>query len=384
AGSGATGATVQFTVTGDTNPALFSVPPVLDAATGNLTFTPAANQVGTAQITVVLQRSDGAQSAPQSFNVVLDAVPTANADVYVLSTSSTSGASASTGVLANDVSPDGHALQAVIVNQPLYGSLTLGADGSFSYTPDSAFRGLDRFSYEDQNGAATSGPVTVTLISSQASIVDKLYHQVLNRAADDAGLQYWTGQIMQGQQYGIIAEGIFLSDERLTPIITHYYQQFLLRQPDAQGLSYWMGIWRRDGGPENVVAGMISSPEFYGEAGNTNTGWVEALYDRLLGRPADAQGLQYWSGKLNSGAMTRPQVVLGFEQSHENFVNTVAGFYQQYLNRQPTAGESANYVGQLEGGTSQAQIQIELINTDEYRNSPPPPAAGTVNRLAAL
>ncbi|HJT31131.1 MAG TPA: DUF4214 domain-containing protein [Pirellulales bacterium] len=385
AGSGgASGATLSFAVTGDTNPSLFSVAPTLDAATGNLSFTPAANQLGSAQITVVLQRSDGVQSAPQTFTVVLDAVPIAVPDVFVLSNSATSSGSGDTNVLANDTTPDGHLLQAVVVNQPLYGTLTLNADGSFSYTPGPAFRGLDRFSYEAENGTTLSSPATVTLISPQANIVDKLYHQVLGRAADDAGLQYWTGQIMQGQQYGIIAQGIFESDERLTPIISRYYQQFLLRNAEPSGVAYWMSIWRRDGGPENVVAGMISSPEFFGEAGNTNSGWVQALYERLLNRPADTQGLQYWTGKLDSGAMTRAQVVLGFELSHENFVNTVAGFYQQYLNRQPTADESAKYVAQLASGVSQAQVQIELINTDEYRNSPPPPAPGTVNRLTSL
>jgi hypothetical protein len=190
---------------------------------------------------------------------------------------------------------------------------------------------------------------------------------------------------MQGQPYSIIAQGIFESNERLDPIISQYYRQFLLREPDAQGLAYWRdNVWKRDGGPENVVAGMISSPEFFKSAGGTNSDWVSALYQRLLNRQADAQGLQFWTTHLNNGTMTRQQVVLGFEDSPENFRNDVTGFFQQYLNRQPTADELASYVAQMEAGASQRQIQIELIDTPEYRSTPAAPAAGSVNRLASL
>ncbi|HEV3342390.1 MAG TPA: DUF4214 domain-containing protein, partial [Pirellulales bacterium] len=268
---------------------------------------------------------------------------------------------------------------------PSRGTLVFHADGSFSYTPNASFQGYDQFSYQPMSGSTAGNAVTVTLLSHQAAVVDKLYHQVLLRSADLAGLEYWTNLIMQGQPYGIIAQGIFDSDERLMPIVTRYYEQFLLRTPDQQGLMYWVGIWQHDGGPENVVAGMISSPEFFAQAGlqhptdSPNQAWVRTLYERLLNREPDTQGLDFWTNKLNTGAMTRPQVVLGFETSPEAYGNDVTSFYQLYLNRNPSPAEQATYVNQLLNGSTQAAVQIEIINTTEYQNNPPLPATGTTS-----
>jgi hypothetical protein len=74
--------------------------------------------------------------------------------------------------------------------------------------------------------------------------------------------------------------------------------------------------------------------------------------------------------------------VNGFEYSQENFQNLVTGFFSLYLGRNPTASELATYVAQFEQGATDATIQIEIIDLPEYRNSPPPPSAGTVQQLS--
>ena len=69
------GQTLQFIVTNNTNAALFSAGPAIDATTGDLTFTSAANAYGSAQITVVLKDNGGSgggnvdTSAPQTFTI---------------------------------------------------------------------------------------------------------------------------------------------------------------------------------------------------------------------------------------------------------------------------------------------------------------------------
>ena len=95
-------------------------------------------------------------------------------------------------------------------------------------------------------GATAGNTVPVSLISQQASVVDKLYNQVLGRSAEDGGLLYWTGLIMHGASYSVVAQGIFESDERLNAIIgggplgsityPGYYPQFLLRPVEPDGL----------------------------------------------------------------------------------------------------------------------------------------------------
>ena len=56
------------------------------------------------------------------------------------------------GVLGNDSDPDGDPLTAVLVTGPSHGSLTLNANGSFSYTPAADFAGSDSFTYRASDG----------------------------------------------------------------------------------------------------------------------------------------------------------------------------------------------------------------------------------------
>jgi len=50
-------------------------------------------------------------------------------------------------VLVNDTDADGDLLQAVLVAQPLHGTLQFAPDGSFTYKPTAGFVGQDRFTY---------------------------------------------------------------------------------------------------------------------------------------------------------------------------------------------------------------------------------------------
>jgi PKD repeat protein/cytolysin (calcineurin-like family phosphatase) len=70
---------------------------------------------------------------------------------------------AAPGVLANDVDLDGDALRAVLVSGPTRGTLSLAADGSFTYLPPADFAGTDGFSYRVDDGTFLSDPVPVTI-----------------------------------------------------------------------------------------------------------------------------------------------------------------------------------------------------------------------------
>ncbi len=52
---------------------------------------------------------------------------------------------AAPGVLGSDSDPEGAALTAIKVSDPAHGTLTLNANGSFTYTPASGFSGAASF-----------------------------------------------------------------------------------------------------------------------------------------------------------------------------------------------------------------------------------------------
>jgi hypothetical protein len=71
-----------------------------------------------------------------------------------------------TGVLGNDSDPDGgpFPLTAQNASDPANGSVTLGSDGSFTYTPDPGFVGTDSFTYQAFDGTdAATATVSITV-----------------------------------------------------------------------------------------------------------------------------------------------------------------------------------------------------------------------------
>jgi VCBS repeat-containing protein len=89
--------------------------------------------------------------------------PTATNDSYAVSMNATLNVPAISGVLTNDVDPDGDTLTAVIDSPAASGSLTLNPDGSFLYIPSPDFTGPDSFTYHANDGALDSNPATVTI-----------------------------------------------------------------------------------------------------------------------------------------------------------------------------------------------------------------------------
>ena len=89
--------------------------------------------------------------------------PEANDDSYTTDEDTPLVVSAEDGVLANDFDADGDTLVAELVSGPSMGTLTLNADGSFSYTPDADANGIDTFTYRARDGAVESNVATVTI-----------------------------------------------------------------------------------------------------------------------------------------------------------------------------------------------------------------------------
>ncbi|HVX14132.1 MAG TPA: DUF4214 domain-containing protein [Pirellulales bacterium] len=307
--------------------------------------------------------------------------PTAASDTFVLGATGPYQTAATTGVLANDVSADGQPLTASLVSSTSHGSLTLNADGSFSYTPDATFKGLDRFTYQAGENGLEGQTVTVTLLSYHASLVDKLYQQVLHRPAEDDGLVYWASQLDAGQPLDVVAQGIFNSVERLDPLVEQFYQQYLGRGTDSSGLAWWAQDWQAKGDPRDVVDNLLASQEFFDDAGETDSGYIDLLYQRVLQRPADQNGLEYWVGQMSSSANeSRLQIASQFYDTHEKHVATVDFLFGEYFQGASPLPDATPYVTDLDNGQSETQVETAIIDSSAYGEFPPEPATGAVGR----
>ncbi|MGI8938467.1 MAG: DUF4214 domain-containing protein [Iamia sp.] len=101
---------------------------------------------------------------------------------------------------------------------------------------------------------------------------------------------------------------------------------------------------------------FAASSEFRSRYGTLDdAGFVDRLYLNVLGRPSDPSGRQYWVGRLQSGAMTRGEVLSRFARSPEHRVRrwaaaTVAIAYVAILDRQSDPSGLAYWSGRLRAG----------------------------------
>ena len=142
-------------------------------ADGSFTYAPPAGFAGVDTFRYVAGNAVSSNAAVVTITV--NAPPVAVADSYLIArnTARTVGAP---GVLANDTLND-----AVLARGagPSSGMLTLNADGSFTYTPNGGYTGLDAFGYTLTNVTGTvGGVVTLTVVAPPVATNDDYITQV--------------------------------------------------------------------------------------------------------------------------------------------------------------------------------------------------------------
>ena len=90
--------------------------------------------------------------------------PVANNDAYSgVDEGGTFIIDAANGVLANDSDTEDDPLTAVLVDSVSHGTLSLNANGSFTYTHNGTKNTSDSFTYKANDGIADSNVATVTI-----------------------------------------------------------------------------------------------------------------------------------------------------------------------------------------------------------------------------
>jgi hypothetical protein len=95
-------------------------------------------------------------------------------------------------------------------------------------------------------------------------------------------------------------------------LVQYAYIAFYGRPADLAGQEYWADQLDANGGDlAGIIDAFSNSPEYDAQYGDlTNEELVAALYQQILGREADAEGLAYYVGELESGARTKGAIAL--------------------------------------------------------------------------
>src|SRR5262249_4276680 len=130
---------------------------------GALTYTPTAAYVGSDSFTYYAINGSGLTSNTVTVTIsVTNNAPSA-ANVTYGNQFNRTGTVFAPGVLKTATDADADPLTAVLVSNPTHGTLSLNALGSFTYTPNTNWSGLDTFTYKVNDGAANSANAVVTM-----------------------------------------------------------------------------------------------------------------------------------------------------------------------------------------------------------------------------
>ncbi len=90
------------------------------------------------------------------------------------------------------------------------------------------------------------------------------------------------------------------------------YVAYFNRAPDANGLLFWGSALADGMSMSQIARQFFDQPEtqaLYG--GSSTTGdFITAVYSNILGRSPDAEGYDYWTNVLDSGAVDRSEFIL--------------------------------------------------------------------------
>jgi autotransporter-associated beta strand protein len=171
--------------------------------------------------------------------------------------------------------------------------------------------------------------------STAATFVQNLYRELLGREPDTDGDSYWTSVFVQientsgaaAAQQALVG-AFFGSNEYQQNLVQGMYVEFLRRPADVGGLGFWTGQLAAGVDEKIVLANLVGSDEYFADAGGTVPGWVNAMYVDLLGRPADAGGLAYWTSVTEGPpAMARSTVAFEFLSNSEANQKVLNGDY---------------------------------------------------------
>ncbi len=181
-------------------------------------------------------------------------------------------------------------------------------------------------------------------------IVD-LYKTFFARSPDAQGIAYWMGVIQSGvprqaallsflfsEEFANYTQSIFtvVPTRAEADLVVDYYRGSMNRLPDTDGFNFWRARFREAqclGTPaviaevESIASLFFGSPEYLGR-NRTDLEYVTDLYNSVLRRGGDAEGIQYWSNQLSSGAQGREQLRRAFMNSVE-FLVRVARVVEQ-------------------------------------------------------
>lgn len=208
--------------------------------------------------------------------------------------------------------------------------------------------------------------------SDNATFVQSAFQDILGRAADTGGLNFYLGQLNNGsatrQQ---VAAALLSSTEYRSDLIQADFQKYLNRPAATNDLNFWLGQIQAGATDEQLITRIGGSLEGYATNGNGNQVWISTLYNKVLGRNPEAAGLSFFDNVLIGGyQQQRFNTALSMATSTEYRTNYIKASFTKYLGRTAGTNDINVWLAQFANGMTDQQFISGLVGSNEYFNNP--------------
>jgi hypothetical protein len=129
---------------------------------GSFDYTPDPDFAGTDTFEYTIENESGLRDTATVTIEVIDLPPIARNDEYTTDEDTPLSVNEAEGLLANDETPN-PPFEVIDNTDPDNGEVTVDSDGSFEYTPDPGFNGVDTFEYTAEDADDDTDPATVRI-----------------------------------------------------------------------------------------------------------------------------------------------------------------------------------------------------------------------------
>ncbi len=158
------------------------------------------------------------------------------------------------------------------------------------------------------------------------------YHAILRRDPSSVELNAWRNTLDNATDIADALDDFAIalcSQADDVRSVLRLYQAVFDRMSDSGGLTFWTNIFRQvqEVNPElnyrnaliETIGSWLESDEYVARFGDnlSDSDFLSLLYLNILGRPSDQGGYDFWLSILQSGALTRQQLIVEFTESDE-------------------------------------------------------------------
>lgn len=220
----------------------------------------------------------------------------------------------------------------------------------------------DTMSDRDDAETVTGGDV------SDVGWINRVYLDVLGRAANDVQIATWLDRMNKGATRGTLVLELLQGSEYRSEQLRYVYKQTFGTEIESGELTLQLLSWKGSLDIEHIWANYLASPTFFAAHGGANADVIQAMFNVVLRRTASNAEIGVWVANL--AGTTLADLAHQLINSEEAVETRVTGWYRDFLHRAPLAPQLDSWTRQIVGGQSSEQMRASLLIGGEYLNQP--------------